>query len=88
MILDFAVTTWCNDTCAYCVTTVQQCRDEATHAFVRHDVGPWPLATAVRCPQPACLRLDRYAFLEGVPTRGRSFDLLAEDVADGPARQH
>jgi len=46
MILEFAVTTWCNYTCAYCVTTVQQRRGEAVHAFDRHDVDTWTAAFA------------------------------------------
>lgn len=41
MILEFAVTTWCNYRCAYCVTPVHAHRAAASHAFDRHPVASW-----------------------------------------------
>jgi len=45
------------------------------------------LATPVTCPLPTCLCLDRYAFLEELPGRGRSINLLAEYVRDCRSHQ-
>lgn len=49
MIIELSVTSWCNYSCAYCVTTVQARRDDALHAFDRHDVGAW-IAAFERVP--------------------------------------
>src|SRR5215470_20487 len=46
LILEFAVTTWCNYTCAYCVTPVVARRRDAVHAFDRHGVAAWVAAFA------------------------------------------
>ncbi len=58
MILEFAVTTWCNYTCAYGVTTVQQRRGEAVHAFDRHAAPSTHLAHAAPSTKLAT-ELDR-----------------------------
>ena len=48
--------------------------------FIRDSHTLSPLPTSVSCPLPACLCLDRYAFLDEIETRGRSLDLLGEYV--------
>jgi hypothetical protein len=48
--------------------------------FLRESHLLRPLPTMVQCPQLACQCLDRYAFLDENPTRGRSLDLLDEYV--------
>ena len=48
--------------------------------FIRDSARLTPLPHAVSCPQPACLCLDRYAFLDEVDSRGREIDLLGEYV--------
>ena len=49
MVIELSVTTWCNYTCAYCVTSVQQRREQAIHAFDKHDVATW-IAAFERIP--------------------------------------
>jgi len=56
--------------------------------FIRDSAQVVPLPAPVRCPMPACLCLDRYAFLEELPERGRSLNLLAEYVRDCRTHQH
>lgn len=55
--------------------------------FLRDPAALRPLTAPVRCPQRACVCLDRYAFLEEHPRRGRSLSLLDEYVRDGRAHQ-
>ena len=55
---------------------------EARLDFIHHSDQLRPLTTPVSCPQPTCLCLDRYAFLDEVEARGREIDLLAEYVRD------
>jgi hypothetical protein len=55
--------------------------------FIRDSARVVPLPSPVRCPMPACLCLDRYAFLEELPERGRSLNLLAEYVRDCRSHQ-
>jgi hypothetical protein len=45
------------------------------------------LTEPVRCPLATCLCLDRYAFLEELPGRGRALNLLGEYVRDGRAHR-
>jgi organic radical activating enzyme len=54
--------------------------------FIASSASLRPLATTVSCPLPACMCLDRYAFLDEVDSRGRDIDLLAEYV--GACRAH
>ena len=49
MLVELSVTSWCNYTCTYCVTTVQQRREQAVHAFDRHPVDAW-IAAFARIP--------------------------------------
>ena len=49
LIVELSITSWCNYTCAYCVTTVQQRRGDSLHAFDRHPVSAW-LAAFERIP--------------------------------------
>jgi hypothetical protein len=55
--------------------------------FIRESAQVLPLSAPVRCPMAACLCLDRYAFLEELPGRGRSLNLLDEYVRDCRAHQ-
>lgn len=41
MMFEFAVTSWCNYQCAYCLTTVHQRRPESQHAFDFHGADRW-----------------------------------------------
>lgn len=55
--------------------------------FVARSAEVLPLETSVSCPLPSCACLDRYAFLEEVPDRGQSLNLLAEYVGACTAHQ-
>lgn len=55
--------------------------------FIHHPEQLRPLATSVTCPQPTCLCLDRYAFLDEADARGREIDLLGEYVRACRAHQ-
>ncbi len=61
--------------------------DERKLDFIRDSARLRPLAAPVTCPLPSCLCLDRYAFLEEIPGRGRAIDLLAEYVRDCRSHQ-
>jgi hypothetical protein len=61
--------------------------DERRLDFIHHPELLRPLAAPVRCPQMSCLCLDRYAFLEELPHRGRRIDLLDEYVRECRAHQ-
>src|SRR6266567_9190111 len=41
LIFEFAVTTWCNYRCDYCVTPVHAHRPASLHAFDCHPVERW-----------------------------------------------
>lgn len=56
--------------------------------FIQSSDRLQPLPRAVSCPLPACMCLDRYAFLEEVDSRGREIDLLGEYVRACRAHQH
>jgi hypothetical protein len=66
---------------------VRDTSDPKAIDFMRDSHLLRPLTSAVRCPQPTCQCLDRYAFLDENPTRGRSLDLLDEYVTDSRAVQ-
>lgn len=55
--------------------------------FIRESARVKPLESAVTCPQPLCLCLDRYAFLEELDGRGAELNLLSEYVRDCRAHQ-
>ncbi len=61
---------------------VQVPGQRARRDFIRESAELTPLLAPVRCPQAACLCLDRYAFLEELPGRGGALNLLGEYVRD------
>ncbi len=73
---------WAERSCAFKVADEPRKLD-----FIHCSDQLRPLPAAVKCPQMTCLCLDRYAFLEEIPTRGRSLDLLGEYVTDVRALQ-